>query len=212
MSDYILTNYIGATYEDGFLSCVGMLRSQIVNLLISKHGFKSYLEIGVANSSPAPVHTYAWIICPRKVGVDIKPSANPTFVGTSDQFFAQNTEHFDIVFIDGDHRCEQVERDVENALHILNPNGVIVCHDCLPKREEDAHRDTGNNQDSWKTIAKFRTTRVDLKICVINTDEGCAIITRGDGTPLYVPDTGVDIYTWSYYWSHRKEMLNVVGM
>ena len=212
MSEYTLVNYFGATFEDVLRPCVGMLRSQIVNLLIQTYDFKSYLEVGVANTSPATVHTYAWINCPRKVSIDINPEAKPTFVGTSDHFFAQNSEYFDIIFIDGDHRCEQVERDIENSLKFLNPNGFIVCHDCLPIKEEDADRVTGRNQDSWKTIAKLRMTRSDLKIYVINTDEGCAVITRGDGNPLYVPEPGVDTYIWSYYWVHRKEMLNVIGM
>lgn len=36
---------------------------------------------------------------------------------------------FDLVWIDGDHTAEVVEHDVTWALKMLNPGGVIACHD-----------------------------------------------------------------------------------
>jgi len=57
-----------------------------------------------------------------------------TRVMTSDNFFEQLAPdvRFDLVFVDGDHRALSAARDITNALHHLQPAGVIVCHDILP--------------------------------------------------------------------------------
>jgi hypothetical protein len=41
---------------------------------------------------------------------------------TSDEFFEINKSTYDIIFIDGLHIDEQVERDIINGLKILNLN------------------------------------------------------------------------------------------
>ena len=53
---------------------------------------------------------------------------------TSDEFFSQNKETFDLIFIDGLHIHEQVLKDIDNSLNVLNENGVILLHDCLPAK------------------------------------------------------------------------------
>ena len=54
---------------------------------------------------------------------------------TSDEFFEQNTEVFDVIFIDGLHLSEQVYRDITNSLSCLSENGYIICHDMNPMEE-----------------------------------------------------------------------------
>jgi predicted O-methyltransferase YrrM len=38
-------------------------------------------------------------------------------------------ELFDLVWIDGDHEAPAVEHDITWGLELLNPNGVLACHD-----------------------------------------------------------------------------------
>jgi hypothetical protein len=82
---------------------------------------------------------------------------------------------FDLVFIDGLHFSEQVDRDIENSLQHLNPGGTIVLHDCNPTTEAigtypcQVHGPwTG---DVWKAIAAWRT-RSEFDICVVDFDWG----------------------------------------
>ena len=42
---------------------------------------------------------------------------------------ASNGKKYDLIFIDGNHRGEALQRYVVAGLHLLNPNGVIVCDD-----------------------------------------------------------------------------------
>ena len=51
------------------------------------------------------------------------------FKSTSDKFFDNNSEKFDIIYIDGAHEACQVYKDISNAWKILNNKGIIICDD-----------------------------------------------------------------------------------
>ena len=50
---------------------------------------------------------------------------------TSNKFFDQNNNMFDLIYIDGDHSCDQVYMDINNAWKILNKNGILILDDYL---------------------------------------------------------------------------------
>ena len=91
-----------------------MNRVSIINSLIEKNNYKTYLEIGVRNPDDCLNH----INCELKHGVDPGVEGNypVTFNMTSDEFFEINKSTYDIIFIDGLHIDEQVERDIINGL------------------------------------------------------------------------------------------------
>lgn len=98
----------------------------------------TYLEIGVLHGETLNE------ICnfvPRVIGVDIKKrdtvfSKCEFYEMTSDKFFDQFKDKADVIFIDGDHRFEQLVKDFENSLQILNPGGTIIIHDTDPCEKE----------------------------------------------------------------------------
>jgi SAM-dependent methyltransferase len=59
------------------------------------------------------------------------------FKGTTAEFFAQNEETFDFIYIDASHRKSDVEFDLEQSWKCLKPEGVIACDDYLWHVEED---------------------------------------------------------------------------
>lgn len=172
-----------------------MLRYDIINHLISTYSFKNYLEIGVREPND----------CFNQVNAAVKHSVDPCFEVeaqidyrcTSDEFFALlESDEFDlpadykwdIIFIDGLHISDQVERDILNALTHLSPTGIIVLHDCNPPTVYSAREDFADwstqagrywNGTVWKAVYKFRATRPDLEICTVDTDWGVGIIRRG---------------------------------
>ena len=105
-----------------------VLRMDIINMLIEKCGYKTYLEIGISRSD-----CYNLINCKQKTGVDPEPNAKATFCLTSDEFFKQNKAKYDLIFIDGLHHSGQVYKDILNSLKILEKGGTIVCHDMNPQ-------------------------------------------------------------------------------
>lgn len=175
-----------------------MTRSDIINRLINKHGYKKYLEIGV-NTPAQPGYNWDNVMCDVKHGVD--PNVETTFKMTSDEFFAQNKNTYDIVFIDGLHIYEQVVRDIENSLRILNDRGSIVVHDCNPVDEVHQRPIRASdiwNGDVWKAIVQMRL-RDDIVITTLDTDEGCAIIKKFPNNPYNLLER------------NRKELLNLIS-
>jgi hypothetical protein len=189
-----------------------MERCDVINYLINKYNYKSFLEIGTGPG------TFPRIICEEKFGVDPDPATNPTYLMTSDQFFAENHRKFDIIFIDGLHHEEQVTRDILNSLQCLNRNGTIVVHDCFPKSEiaQRVPREVEWwNGDVWKAWMKFRI--YPYKMFVVNEDEGCGII-RNDGNsqktfkpllPLTYNNLVINAKEWLNLisWEEFKELL-----
>ena len=103
-----------------------MKRYDVINQLIKERGYTSYLEIGVSTGK-----NFNRIKCDEKIGVE------PTRDGVdSDKFFESNEQKFDIIFIDGLHTAEQVEKDIINSWNSLNPKGIIILHDVNPKTKE----------------------------------------------------------------------------
>jgi hypothetical protein len=190
---------------------ITMTRIELINSLIKRNGYRTYLEVGV-NTPAQPGFSHDSIEIETKHGVD--PAVNTTFRMTSDDFFAQNKNTYDIVFIDGLHIFEQAHRDIEHALLVLNEGGIIVVHDCNPIREITQRRERASSVwhgDVWKAILKLRMERRDIKLYTVRTDEGCSVIQKGT-QELYKPEAGADPYTFAYFKKHKKEILNLISV
>jgi predicted O-methyltransferase YrrM len=53
------------------------------------------------------------------------------FKGTTVEFFAQNKETFDFIYIDASHKKADVALDLKESFKILNDGGIIACDDYL---------------------------------------------------------------------------------
>jgi hypothetical protein len=187
-----------------------MRRTDIINSLIAKNNYKSYLEIGI-NVSTQPEWNWAGVNIPLKHGVD--PNVPTTYSVTSDEFFEKHIPHnYDIIFVDGLHIFEQVYKDIINSLDHLNEGGIIIVHDCNPMQEIFQRRTRESdawNGDVWKSIVKLRMERDDICIRTVDTDEGCGIISRGS-QELIKPTC--DPYDYSSLDANRKEFLNLISV
>jgi len=182
-----------------------MTRTDIINFFIRKINAKKYLEIGVSDGM-----NYNKVICDYIVGVDPNPLISIKNVMTSDSFFLQNYENFDVIFIDGLHISNQVYNDIINSLKFLNPNGVIICHDMNPIRESlqtIPQSETEWTGDCWKAWVKLRNENKNLSMYVVNTDYGCGVIKVGEQNNIHLSDL-----TWSEFDKNRKEWLNLIDI
>ena len=107
-----------------------MTKTEIIQELIKQNDFKSYLEIGLGDC-----RNFNAVQCEMKVGVD--PRITGKNIGTidSDTFFEHCQDKFDLIFIDGLHHADQVERDIVNSWKWLNKGGIILVHDIYPHDE-----------------------------------------------------------------------------
>ena len=178
-------------------------RFDIINKIIKKKKFESYLEIGCQSDI-----NFSKIIIKNKIGVD--PQSGGTHRMTSDDFFKQNKITFDLIFIDGLHVYEQVLKDIENSLKVLNDNGVILVHDCLPAKiwhQTIPQTHSSWNGDVWKSIVKSRT-RIDIDTYTIEADQGLGLILKRENKDLLIDkiENFKNLKFRDYYIHHKKFM------
>jgi hypothetical protein len=203
-------------------------RTEIINFLLkflSIDRETKYLEIGVRN----PNHNFNKILSPVKYSVDpgIEFESNPVdFKMTSDDFFESITEgkilnenvKFDVIFIDGLHLADQVDKDIKNSLKFINDDGFIVLHDCNPPSEFHARENYEFkytpakgywNGTTWKAFFKYRKSNKCFSCC-IDSDWGVGIIskTKDIGKSTTIENNFYDYYVLN---DNRKESLNLIN-
>ena len=182
-------------------------KKKIVQSTINRKKYKSYLEIGCFDND-----LFNHVNCPKKVGVD--PYSGGTIRKTGDQFFLENKENFDCIYIDGLHLYHQVKNDIYNSLNFLNKNGVILLHDCLPNTVYDqaVPRCKYNwNGDVWKAIVKVRTKK-DLDVYTCYSDQGIGIIFKRDNKNLLkIDQNDFSKLKFSDYFENYKKYMNLIS-
>jgi hypothetical protein len=211
-----------------------MYRFDIINYLIQERNYKSYLEVGTSTKI-----NFLMVKCKVKECVEPAHNKNITYDYnmTSDEAFdiiKKKDKKYDIIFIDGLHLEHQLDKDIQNAINALNDNGVIVLHDCSPKKPSHASDPRHNkiwNGTCYKSFVKFRLNNPDISTCVVNTDYGCGIldIYRTQKPVQYILPLSKEtlpnnhdkivngpieiddrIITWDYFSTNRKELLNLI--
>jgi len=193
-------------------------RWHMVNNIADARDLKTYLEVGVADGQ-----MLRKISIPNRVSVD--PSNNERCVAqfrmTSDAFFTRiaipNNMKWEVIFIDGLHHADQVERDIENSLDCLrHERSVVMLHDCNPPNERVQRVPrTGHGcwtGDVWKAVAKFRATHWgDYRVVTVDSDNGVGVIYHDPRTPhpeLQLPEP----LTWRWFREHRKAALGLISL
>ena len=181
-------------------------RWDLIQFIIDKYKFNNYLEIGCDQNQ-----SFSKINIKNKVGVD--PIKGGTIRSNSDDFFLSNKDKFDVIFIDGLHHYNQVLKDINNSLNILNKNGFILVHDCLPRSlaQQAVPRYRGSWQgDVWKSIVELRTKEnIDIITCKI--DFGVSIIRKRKNENLLKIDcTDFSKLKFEYYYHNHCELMNII--
>lgn len=177
-------------------------RTHLIQALVEAFGYQSYLEIGCRKDE-----TFAHINVARRVGVDPFEGGNVKMF--SDDFFKQNTEKFDIIFIDGDHHHDQVYRDVTNALACLTPNGTVVMHDCSPPDAAHEGKKDYKCGTAWRAFAAHRADP-NLQMIVADWDYGSGIIRKGQQGPILLTK-GMDDLTYADFEVHKRDWMNLAN-
>lgn len=200
-------------------------RTEVINFLLATfHRKTSYLEIGTRN----PEQNFNFIKSDLKYSVDpgIEFKKNPVdFPITSDEFFEKLNDNeilstdilFDVIFIDGLHLAEQVDRDIKNALNYISDDGFIVLHDCNPPTEWHAREDyqyrytPGGgvwNGTSWKAFYKWRSNPT-ITSCCVDTDWGVGVISKKHNLGVNTTHK-MEFYEFKNLDDSRKESLNLM--
>ncbi len=200
-------------------------RTEILNFLLSlPSGLTRYLEIGVRD----PDSNFNLIDAKEKYSVDpgVEIAENTAdFKVTSDAFFEKlsNGEildpktRFDVIFIDGLHLADQVDRDIRNSLKYVTENGFVALHDCNPPTEWHA-RETYDfhhtpaadywNGTTWKAFLKWRSS-ASVKSCCVDADFGVGILSPGQPLGDYIGESN-PFFEFSKLEANRKDLLGLI--
>ena len=182
-------------------------RLDMINYFIKKNDYKSYLEIGCDKNQ-----IFSQITLSKKIGVD--PYSGGNVRKTSDDFFKENVEKFDLIFIDGLHVYEQVKKDIINSINFLNKEGVILVHDCLPdtigKQAVPRYKMQWNG-DVWKAIVDLRQ-RDDLEIHTCFVDQGIGIIKKQINSSILKINKKTRDLKFSDFYHNHKEYLRIINL
>jgi hypothetical protein len=186
-------------------------RYDVINYLIEKYNLVNYLEIGVFKGENI-----------REVKASHKDGVDPSVEGftapetnypiTSDNFFELIKGHdvkYDIIFIDGLHHSDQVDKDIQNSLNHIVEGGFILLHDCNPTSYESQliPRETIVwNGDVWKSFVNFKSNYPELKCCVVDTDFGVGVIKVENNKSVLQSN----ILEWDDFDKNRKQLLNLI--
>ena len=182
-------------------------RWDLIEYLIKKNNYTNYLEIGCDQNQ-----LFSKVIIDNKIGVD--PVSGGNIRKTSDEFFKENNNKFDIVFIDGLHTYEQVKKDILNSIDFLNQNGIILVHDCMPdslgKQAVPRYKMQWNG-DVWKAIIDLRQ-KEDLDIYTCEMDQGIGIITKKKNSSLLSLNKPIHKIKFRDYFDNYKEYMRVISL
>lgn len=188
-----------------------MKRFDIINHLITKREYSSYLEIGLCKGE-----TFNKINANKKYSVDPAKDeyshAKPTHCMTSDEFFEQNQDTFDIIFIDGLHHSDQVYRDIKNSLKVLNSGGAVICHDMNPQKKEQQivpRQQKTWTGDCWKALVNFRKENLPYKVRVVDTDWGVGVIEESDEKDDLIVKEDL---TFENFNRNKRKWLNLISV
>lgn len=212
-----------------------MSRADLFNKVIERQKYQSYLEIGVDN----PNSTFNLVNAKSKWAVDpyydttqchvwnehnkvaMERGIKGTFKKmTSDEFFASIKGiriKWDVIFIDGLHTEEQVDKDIENALLHLKVGGIIFIDDCHPTNQYHTKMPPDPGQPWMGTVYRslikqvqrnWDPTPTQIAGC-IDKYTGMGYVVKTNKRLLNVlsypePRTPVD---WKDYFANRHSML-----
>ena len=182
-------------------------RWDLIKFLNTKYDYKNYLEIGCDQDK-----LFQRIDIKNKFGID--PVSGGNVRKTSDDFFSTNKTKFDLVFIDGLHEYEQVKKDILNSLKFLNPDGIVLVHDCLPesmsKQAVPRYRSIWNG-DVWKAIVDLRC-KENINIYTCNIDQGIGVIQNKKNTNILKLEKNLNKLKFKDFYYNYKTYMRIISL
>jgi hypothetical protein len=213
----------------------GLQKYEIINALVQKNGYQSYLEIcttttgfkfGRIDRSALPICHRLVYRCPN----DFEDGEKVTFrsLDESIENLLDPGFKYDLVFVDPFHTFECSLRDLCLGLSALGEGGTLVVHDCCPEDEECVtpwYKEGGWCGVTYCAYIDFLLSRSDLVYCTVDTDFGCGIVRRKREGEMWTPaseSTNDTIAEWrrrrsqnmdmfGFFREHKRELLNLVS-
>ncbi len=127
---------------------------------ITKHNCKDVMEIGfngglssyvILSTKPDvnlisfDIGEHPYVLNAKKLIDEFFPRRHTLIIGDSVNTLPMyNSSKFDMIFVDGDHKEEAVEKDITNSLTLLKPGGFIIADDYYQKENVGVDKAVNN--------------------------------------------------------------------
>jgi hypothetical protein len=177
----------------------------LINDLISDLKYQSYLELGVSLGE-----SWDRITCDKKIGVDNNINVANKFDGvihsTTDDYFLNNKDKFDLIYIDALHEKNQVYKDFKNSFNSLNDSGIIIFHDINPiSIEQTDFGSSGDIFELWIEISK------KYKVYVFNGLDGDSVGIFIKNKNSKFIDVEIENHTYEFFSENREDFISYIN-
>lgn len=165
----------------------------------------NYLEIGCDKNG-----TFNSICLPLKNKIGVDPVSGGTIRTTSDEFFVNNNQKFDIIFIDGLHTYQQVKKDFQNSLNCLKDQGYIFVDDMLPYNWGMQHNPRIQSKwtgDVWKLAIEIIDSNI-INYNFIETNYGIGVFYNYKNN-LKLPNRDYSMKKFQEYIDYRNRKIDI---
>ncbi len=212
-------------------------KADVCNWLGWQLDFRSYLEI----ATPHTGFRFGWISdevfseidralydAPGNFSDGLKTSTRSSSLDSREclQPLLDAGRAFDIIFLDAHHTYEASRRDLELALRLLAPHGILVAHDCYPLETDLEYAGAEYRDGDWMGVtylAFLDTAKAHPEFVhnVIHVDHGIGLLYRrgslGHRAAAEAADSprqallATDYHRWDTFHAHAPAVLNLIS-
>jgi len=193
--------------------------TDIINFIIDRYKFQSYLEIGVDYLQD----NFNNIDVSIKQGIQNEYYMIPSPCILSDAFFNDKdfiNDKYDVIFVKGLRTTDQCYKDICNSITQLNNNGYIIIHDCIPLDEfhtRDYYAYLVDAQDYiwngtvYKAFIRLKNELINWSCFVINENMGCGILTKRKILTNIRTNVEIENLSWDDFDKNKNELLQIIS-
>ena len=125
---------------------------------------------------------------------------------TTDDYFLNNNDKFDLIYIDALHEKNQVYKDFKNSFNSLNDSGIIIFHDINPiSIGQTDFTSSGDIFELWIEISK------KYKVYVFNGLDGDTVgIFLKNKNPKFI-DVEIKKHTYEFFSENREDFISYIN-
>ena len=183
-----------------------MFQSDIINIFGRAHSMSRYLEICTPTTGNrfAYVDPAVWMVrhrlmyrCPGTFDDGLpfhfrtQSEGGHDLIRDLDEVLSKS-ERYDLIFVDPWHSYDAGILDLNGALCLLRPGGVIVVHDCNPTDPTIVGSDFKDGDWcglTYQSFIDFVLAAQPAGYLVVDTDYGCGLVfTQGSSLPPGLPN------------------------
>lgn len=191
-----------------------MKKTDVINLLAAKHGYRTYLEIATPSSGKSYGEVDRTQLscqrllyrCAETFSDGLSIDFRTTIRSSADvvrSILDSGAALYDVVFVDSFHEYRPSMEDILGGYCLTRPGGLLIVHDCKPPHQgmcDPEYREGFWCGVSHQAYVDFTLPRRYLTPFTVDCDYGCGVIFKPEDT-----DAARDRLEFEWYCARSDE-------